>query len=130
MGKIILFFILAPILDLYILIKASQTMGFWTTIGLIIATGVAGYYLARTEGKLVVSNINRDLSQGIVPGEELLNGFCIMIGGILLLIPGIVTDVIGITMVLPITRKIYKEYFKNIFYKKIKRGNTSLFFRW
>mgnify|MGYP000493340857 CR=1 FL=1 len=130
MGKILLFIIVTPIIDLYILIKASQNMGFWTTIGLIIATGIAGYYLAKSEGKIVLSNINSQLSQGRVPGEELLTGLSILIGGIFLVVPGIVTDIMGITMILPGTREIYKNIIRRYFTNRIKRGNTRIFLRW
>lgn len=129
MGKIVIFFIIAPILDLYILINASKEMGFWTTVLLIVATSIAGYYLARSEGKIVIKNINSDLAQGIVPNEELLNGLCILLGGIFLIIPGIITDIIGITMVLPGTRDLYKSYFKKTFANKINRG-ANRFLKW
>ena len=130
MWKIITFIIVTPIIDLYILIKASQNMGFWTTIFLIIATGIAGYYLAKSEGKVVISNINRQLSQGNLPSDDLLTGLSIIIGGVFLIIPGIITDIIGITMILPGTREFYKRYIKNVLQNKIRRGNARLFLRW
>lgn len=130
MGKIVLLLILTPIIDLYILIKASQTMGFWTTILLIILTGLAGFLLAKSEGKIILNKISRDLSHGNIPGDELLSGFCILIGGILLLMPGILTDIIGITMVLPITRDIYKEYIRRKFINIIKKRDGTFFFKW
>ncbi len=127
MGKLVTLFILTPIIDLYILIKASQTMGFWTTVLLIIVTGIAGYFLAKSEGRIVLSKINEELSQGNIPGEDILNGFCILIGGVLLLLPGILTDIVGITMILPGTRDLYKEYLKRKFANKIKRGDGTFF---
>ena len=130
MRKVVLLLILTPIVDLYILIKASQTMGFGTTILLIILTGFAGYYLARSEGRIIIRNINREMSQGNVPGDELLTGFCILIGGFFLLMPGIVTDIIGITMVLPGTRNFYKEYIKRYLQKMINKGYTNIMIRW
>ncbi|WP_077368438.1 FxsA family protein [Anaerosalibacter sp. Marseille-P3206] len=130
MSKILFFIIVTPIIDLYILIKASQNMGFWTTILLIIATGIAGYYLARSEGKVVISSINRQLSQGNIPSDDLLTGLCIIIGGVFLVVPGIVTDIIGITMIFPGTREFYKNYIKRILQNKIRRGNASLFLKW
>lgn len=130
MRKILLFIIVTPIIDLYILIKASQNVGFWPTIALIVATGIVGYYLARSEGKIVLSNINRALSQGTVPGDALLTGLCILIGGIFLAVPGIVTDIIGITMILPGTRQIYKNAIKRYFKNKIRRGSTGIFLKW
>lgn len=130
MKKLVLLLILTPILDLYILVKASQSMGFGATIMLIILTGFAGYYLARSEGKLIIRNINREMSQGNVPGDELLSGLSILIGGFLLLLPGIVTDVIGITMVLPGTREFYKQYIKRKIEKMINKGYTNIMIRW
>lgn len=129
MGKLVIFFIIAPILDLYILINVSKEMGFWITVLLIVVTSIAGYYLARSEGKIVIKNINSDLAQGIVPSEELLNGLCILLGGIFLIIPGIVTDIIGITMAFPGTRDLYKSYFKKTFANKINRG-ANRFLKW
>lgn len=126
MGKLIPIFILMPILDLYILVKASQSMGFGPTVLLIIATGIAGYYLAKSEGRLILKKINREMGQGNVPGDEILTGFCILVGGFLLLIPGIVTDIIGITMVLPGSREFYKGYIKRWLQRLINRGYTNI----
>src|SRR5699024_4924020 len=130
MGKLVTLFILTPIIDLYILIKASKSMGFWTTVLLIIITGIAGYFLAKSEGKVVVSKINEELSQGNITGEDILNGFCILIGVFLLLLPGILTDIVGITMILPGARDLYKEYIRRKFTSMIERGDRTLFFRW
>jgi UPF0716 protein FxsA len=130
MKKIIPLLIITPILDLYILIKASQAMGFWTTVALIILTAIAGYYLAKSEGKLVISKINRELSQGNMPGDDLLTGLCILIGGFFLLLPGIVTDIIGITMILPGTREIFKQYARRKLENRIRKGYTNILIRW
>ncbi|MBU5438435.1 FxsA family protein [Tissierella sp. MSJ-40] len=130
MKKIIPLLIITPILDLYILIKASQAMGFWTTVALIILTAIAGYYLAKSEGKLVISKINRELSQGNMPGDDLLTGLCILIGGFFLLLPGIVTDIIGITMILPGTREMFKQYAKRKLEDRIRKGYTNIIIRW
>ncbi len=130
MKKLILLCILMPILDLYILVKASQSMGFGTTVLFIILTSIAGYYLAKSEGKLVIRNINNEMAQGNIPGDELLTGFCILLGGFLLLLPGIVTDIIGITMVLPGTREFYKGYIKIWLEKMIGKGYRRIMIRW
>ena len=130
MWKLMPLIILMPILDLYILVKASQSMGFGATILLIIATGIAGYYLARSEGKLVIKSINKAMGEGRVPGDEILTGFSILVGGFLLLLPGIVTDIVGITMVLPGTREFYKAYTKRWLQGLINRGYTNIIIRW
>ena len=130
MGRLIFLIILMPILDLYILVKASQSMGFGPTILLIIATGIAGYYLAKSEGKLIIRDINRAMGEGRIPGDEILTGFSILVGGFLLLLPGIVTDIIGITMVLPGTREFYKAYIKRWLQGLINKGYTNIIIRW
>lgn len=130
MRKLVLLLILTSILDLYVLVKVSQTMGLGSTILLVILTGVAGYYLARSEGRIIIRNINREMSQGNVPGDELLTGFCILVGGFLLLMPGIVTDIVGITMVLPGTRNAYKQYIRKYLQRMINKGYTNIIIRW
>lgn len=130
MKKIILLLILTPILDLYILVKTFQGIGFGTTILLVILTGIAGYYLAKSEGKLIIRNIKREMAQGNMPGDELLTGLSILVGGFLLLMPGIVTDIVGITMVIPITRNFYKQYIKNWLQKLINKGYSNIRIRW
>ncbi|NMA87310.1 MAG: FxsA family protein [Tissierellia bacterium] len=130
MGRLIFLIILMPILDLYILVKASQSMGFGPTILLIIATGIAGYYLAKSEGRLIIRDINRAMGEGRIPGDEILTGFSILVGGFLLLLPGIVTDIIGITMVLPGTREFYKAYIKRWLQGLINKGYTNIIIRW
>ena len=130
MRKLVLLVIITSILDLYILINASQAIGFGKTMLFIILTGIAGYYLAKSEGRLVIRSINREIAQGNLPGNKLLTGFTILIGGLLLLMPGIVTDIIGITMVIPGTRNFYKQYIKNKLQKIINKGYNNIIIRW
>lgn len=124
MKKLIPLILVIPVIELYILIKSSQTIGFGNTIIFIILTGIAGYYLAKTEGKLVIKNINKEMSQRNVPGDDILSGLSILIGGFLLLLPGFLTDIIGLTMILPVTREFYKGYFKIKIEQMIRKGYT------
>ncbi|GFN34374.1 FxsA family protein [Tepidimicrobium xylanilyticum] len=130
MKKIILLLILLPILDLYILVKASQSLGFLNTFLAIILTGIIGILLAISQGRMTIRNIRLEITQGQVPGNQLLNGLSILIGGLLLLTPGIITDVIGITMVLPGTRTFYRNYVKSKLYQMLSKGRTNIFIRW
>ncbi|MBZ2175651.1 FxsA family protein [Schnuerera sp. xch1] len=130
MRKLILLMLIIPILELYILIRSSQTIGFGNTLIIVILTGVAGYYLAKTEGKLVIQDINREMARRNIPGDEILAGLSILIGGFLLLLPGFVTDIVGITMVLPVTRDFYRGYFKIRIENMIMKGYTRLRIRW
>lgn len=112
MKKFVPLFIIIPILDLYIVVRAIMNIGFGQTVLLIILTGIGGFYLAKTEGRLVFDDIKYSLDKKEVPGDELLSGLCILIGGILIFMPGILTDIIGISMLIPFTRNYYRDFLK------------------
>jgi len=127
--KLILLFTVMPVIELFILIEMSKTINIWTTIGLVLLTGVAGAYLAKSEGKVIITRIKAELDQGSVPGNQLLNGLCVLIGGALLLTPGLITDILGLSLVFPGTREIYKVFIKKKFSKMIESGNINFYFR-
>ncbi len=127
--KLILLFTLTPIVELYILFQLSDVMGTWSTIGLVLITGIAGAYLAKSEGKLIIKKIKIELNEGRLPGNELLNGLCVLIGGALLLTPGLITDILGFSLVIPGLREIFKGYLKRKFRKIIDDGNINIRFR-
>ena len=113
MQYLILAFIITPIVELYLLIKIGVLIGAFNTIMLVVLTGIAGALLARSQGLAVLNKINSDLESGIMPAESLIDGLFILIGGLLLITPGIITDVIGFIFVIPYTREVVKKYIKN-----------------
>lgn len=93
--RLILLFTLLPFLEFAILLKVGKYIGFGYTLLIIIATGFAGAYLAKKEGRHIIARIKFDISQGRMPADELLGGLCVIIGGALLLAPGLITDIFG-----------------------------------
>lgn len=124
---LLLLFIIVPIVEVYILFQVVKVTNWWLTIALVIFTGVAGAYLAKREGRLILRKISEDLSNGRLPGEELINGLCVVVGGALLLTPGVVTDIAGLTLIFPLTRSFYNRYFRSMFGRMINRGSISVF---
>lgn len=120
----ILLFTLLPALELAILIKVGGHIGAINTMMIIIATGVTGAYLARFQGFLVLNRIQSSLNQGIMPSTELMDGLMILVGGILLLTPGFVTDTLGLLLLIPFTRNIIKFLVKNKFEAMLKNGQV------
>ncbi|MTI69690.1 MAG: FxsA family protein [Firmicutes bacterium] len=129
LAKLILLFTITPIVELYILFQLADVTSPLTTVGLVLITGIAGAYLAKSEGRLILSKIKLELNSGRVPGNQLLNGLCVLIGGALLLTPGIITDILGFTLVIPGTREIYKSIIKRKFKRMIEEGNINIYFR-
>jgi len=114
-GKFLSLFIIVPLLELALLIEVGKYLGAWNTIALVLVTAVAGAMMMQLEGLRVWSNLQQDLMNGRMPTHNIINGVLILIGGIVLLTPGIITDVIGITLLLPFTRVFYRKWLQGRF---------------
>ncbi len=105
LARLALLFVVVPLLELALLIRVGQIVGFWPTIGLVIFTGMAGAWLARLEGLRTLFKLRDDLAHGRLPGQAIMDGVAVLLGGALLLTPGIVTDILGFSLLLPQTRR-------------------------
>ena len=94
-----------PVVEFYLLSEISDRVGFVTTVWLVIVTGVVGASMAKREGLSVLKKIQEDSIQGVPPGEALTEGLLVLIGGILLITPGVLTDAIGLMFIFPWTRR-------------------------
>ncbi|VAX35153.1 hypothetical protein MNBD_UNCLBAC01-1813 [hydrothermal vent metagenome] len=121
-GYLILLFTLLPALELALLIKIGGDIGVGNTLLIIIFTGVFGAYLARLQGFLVLQKIQNSMNQGQMPSSELLDGLMILIGGIVLLTPGFVTDTLGFFLLIPWTRSLIKVWVGHKFESMIQKG--------
>ena len=115
-------FTIVPIVELYILVKAGQHIGTMNTIAIVILTGIAGASFAKSQGAQIIFKIRSALSRGQLPGQELLHGAMILTGGILLITPGFITDVLGFSLLFPLTRKFYANITRAYFNKKFQTG--------
>jgi len=109
-AKLILLFTAVPLIELFILVKLGTVMGVWPTVGLVILTGVIGAYLVRLQGIKVATRIKEKIESGRMPTEELWNGAFLLVAGATLITPGLITDILGFTMLIPLTRSVLKKY--------------------
>jgi UPF0716 protein FxsA len=126
MARLFLLFTVVPLLELYILIKIGGYIGAFPTVGLVVLTALLGFVLARFEGLRKLQQIKRSLSLGIVPAEEMLDGVLIFVGGVLLIIPGVLTDLFALILLIPYTRTIFKRWLRRRFDRMIATGNVRL----
>ncbi|WP_309084216.1 FxsA family protein [Chelativorans sp.] len=99
---IIPFLLLAiPLLEIVVFIWVGGYIGPFATLGLVLATAVAGSILLRIQGFAVLSRMRRDLEAHRLPGRELVHGVMILVAGLLLLTPGFVTDALGLLLFIP-----------------------------
>jgi UPF0716 protein FxsA len=127
-AKLFLLFTLVPLTELYILLEIGSVMGALNTILLIIFTGVLGAYLARMQGYRTLQQINVSLAQGVVPAEELVDAVLIFFAGIVLLTPGVLTDIAGFLLLIPYTRTIFKRWLRKKFDHMAASGNVQIRF--
>lgn len=121
--KLLMLFIIVPVVELYILIEVGKKIGSVPIIGIIILTGILGAYLVKGQGFMILRKIQSDLNEGILPGDNLIQGAIILAGGILLLTPGFITDIIGFIFLIPFSRMVVKKYLLKWLKGKIKEGN-------
>ena len=107
--KLLLVFILVPLLEIYILVKIGEYLGAEGTIGLILLTGVLGAFFVRMQGFSLIKKIQGDLREGRMPHQRLLEGVCILAAGLLMITPGLLTDLTGFLLLVPAVRKILIE---------------------
>jgi len=121
--KLLILFIIVPVAELYILIEVGKKIGSLSVIGVIILTGILGAYLVKSQGFMILKKIQNDIDEGILPGNSLIQGAIILVGGILLFTPGFITDIVGFIFLMPFTRKVVKNYLLKWLKGKIKEGN-------
>lgn len=101
-----------PILEIATFVIVGGKIGVLSTIALVILASIAGSILLRIQGFGAMSRIRRDMDAGRNPGRELAHGFMIMLAGILLLIPGFVSDVVGLLLFIPPVRDLAWNFLK------------------
>jgi len=124
--KLLILFVTVPIIEIWILIDIGRGIGTLPTILLIIFTGVVGAYLTKRQGLMTIYKIKENLKMGIMPSEELIDGFLIVLAGGFLITPGILTDSVGFLLLYPKSRNFIKRYLKNKFNNWIQSKNVYI----
>lgn len=105
MGKLFLLFVIMPIAEIAVLINVGEIIGGWNTVLLVILSAMIGAYLVKREGVSTLAQAQLKMQQGQVPAEEIGSGLLLLVAGVLLVTPGFITDVFGLLLTLPYTRK-------------------------
>ncbi|NKF49163.1 FxsA family protein [Shewanella sp. WXL01] len=100
----ILLFVVIPVVELNVLIQVGEVLGSWTTVGLVFFTAIVGVSLVRSQGISTLMTAQQKMAQGEAPGQEIAEAMMLAMAGVLLLIPGFVTDFVGLLLLTPITR--------------------------
>jgi UPF0716 protein FxsA len=98
---LLLLFVIVPLAELYLLLYLGSILGFWTTVAITLITGVLGGALAKHEGLRVWDAWRRSLDELRPPEQGVIDGVLVLLGGALLITPGVMTDVVGLLLLLP-----------------------------
>ena len=125
--KLMIIFVFVPVMELYILIEAGRMIGIGATVGLIMLTGVAGAWLARSQGLEILRRIQQETANGQMPAQTLIDGALILVGGLLLLTPGFFTDALGFSFLVPITRELWRKGLSAWLEKQVRQGSVTIY---
>jgi UPF0716 protein FxsA len=101
---LLLIFIGLPMTEIEVIKIVAARIGGWDTFFLLIFSAILGSYLAKHQGAVVLSKIQRCMAEGRMPTVEMIDGFLVFLGGILFIFPGFVSDAIGLLLIFPLTR--------------------------
>lgn len=123
MAKLFLLFTIVPSIELWLLFKVGSLIGFWETILLVIVTGMIGASMAKREGISVLREIQEAPAKGIPLGDKIGEGLLVLVGGVLLITPGILTDAFGFSLIFPITRRLILPLAKKSFSRNTSQAH-------
>lgn len=119
----IILLLLVPIVELTIFLILGNYIGILETLLIIIGTGIVGGILLKKQGIKAVRNVQQQLREGVMPGDAIIDGLAILIGGILLILPGFLTDILGVFILIPFTRKGFKLLLIRLLHRAIQKRN-------
>ncbi|HGE6141478.1 TPA: FxsA family protein [Vibrio cholerae] len=120
MFPILLFlFIAVPVIEIALFIQVGGVLGVWPTIALVLLTAIVGASLVRSQGLQTLLTVQQRLAQGQLPAQQILEGVMLAVAGVLLLIPGFFTDILGMLVLLPAPR----AYFAKQLMSRVVVGN-------
>ena len=121
--RLFLLFAIVPVIEVWLIIKVGRVIGPLPTVAILLAISLAGAWLARSQGFLVIAAIRDELAAGRLPAAHILDGAFVLAGGILLLTPGFFTDLVGLMLLFPSSRRLLKLWLGIWLENRLRRGN-------
>lgn len=101
----VVFFLILPIIEIWALIKLGSYFGFFGTLTLIIGTAIIGIYIAKQQGLGIIFSLQSKLTQGRQALPEIVEGIALLLGALFFIVPGAITDLFGIALIIPSLRR-------------------------
>ena len=124
--RLLILLIFLPIAEIYVLVESGRLIGVVPTVLLVVLTGIAGSWLMRHQGLVLLRQLQRELAGGQLPTGTVLNGVLVLVGGLLLLTPGFCTDLLGFTMLTPGTRRLWAAWAQRWLARQLASGRLTI----
>lgn len=118
--------ILLPIIEIWGILQVGDLIGGWNTFLLLILIGFIGLTAMMLEIKRVWQQAQHQMAKGQIPGRSFINGLCVCVGGILLLLPGFFSDILGLILLLPFTRPLLEGFILKWIERSMRSGRFTL----
>jgi UPF0716 protein FxsA len=119
---LVLLFVAVPLAEVYVLVQVGQVIGAWWTVLLLLADGVLGSWLMKREGVKAWRALRDALSAGRMPARELADAALVLVGGVLLVTPGFITDALGLLCAVPLTRPLARAVLTRVVTQRLLVG--------
>ena len=106
---LVLLFVVVPIAELAVILQVGDWLGLWPTIALLVAASILGGILMRAQGRVAWRRFSQALAERRPPAREVADGALVIAGGALLLTPGFLTDILGLSLLIPPTRALIRR---------------------
>jgi UPF0716 protein FxsA len=103
-------FIIIPIIEISVLMQVGELLGMWPTIGIVILSAWIGAKYVRQQGLATLQSVQAKMAQGEMPSSEIVTGLMLLVAGVLLVTPGFVTDIFGLSLLVPSVRAVIAAY--------------------
>lgn len=127
MGLLALPFVVIPLLEIVVFVVVGDRIGVWNLVALIALTGVLGFVVARMQGFAVWRQAQASLRRGEVPGREIAHGVMVLVGAVLLVTPGFVTDAVGFLLMVPPVREGLRLWGKRRLGSRVRTQQGDIF---
>jgi UPF0716 protein FxsA len=115
-----------PFLEIYLIVQVGQLIGVWWTLAILVGEALLGAWLMRREGTRAWKALNEAFASGKMPTGELADTALILVGGVLLVMPGFITDIFGLLFLLPFTRPLARKVLAYAVARRMSRSGVSI----
>ena len=117
--------IVVPIVELAVMVQVAGMIGVLPTVGLVVASSLVGFWLMKAEGLGVLRRMQTQMAEGQMPAAEVVDGVLVLVGGLLMVLPGFITSVLGLLLLLPPVRALVRPLVLARVRRRVERGQAQ-----